>query len=145
MLRCSESFSTVVITLSCKGLPVPIATAFCSIDNQPPSPCEILENTKLLNDVCACYCPAGNVSSLDINLLDFTPEGHTLTINFTDVNGNEGSAQYNFTGQTRQGELQQFLTWLCRAACTALTAVFPSCSCVHRAGHWGRLGERDRV
>ena len=37
-------------------------------------------------------------------MLDFTPDDHTLTIIFTDVNGNVGSSQYNFTGMERQRE-----------------------------------------
>ena len=37
-------------------------------------------------------------------MLDFTPDNHTLTITFTDEDGNEGSSQFNFTGQTREGE-----------------------------------------
>ena len=47
-------------------------------------------------------CIAGNVSSLEINVVD--PDGHTLTITFTDVDGNTGSAEYNFTGQIRDRE-----------------------------------------
>lgn len=47
---------------------------------------------------------AGNASDLEINVLDFTPDPHTLTITFTDVDGSESSTQFNFTGQTREGE-----------------------------------------
>ena len=46
----------------------------------------------------------GNTSSVEINLLDLGPGGHTLTITFSDVNGNEGSSQLNLTGLTRERE-----------------------------------------
>ena len=46
----------------------------------------------------------GNASLVEINLLDLGPGGHTLTITFSDVNGNEGSSRLNLTGQTRERE-----------------------------------------
>ena len=46
----------------------------------------------------------GNASLVEINLLDLGPGGHTLTITFSDVNGNEGSSRLNFTGETRERE-----------------------------------------
>lgn len=41
---------------------------------------------------------------IDIDPFDFTPDGHTLTVTFTDVRGNVGITRYNFTGQTRERE-----------------------------------------
>ena len=46
----------------------------------------------------------GNVSSIDVNPFNFTPDDHVLTITFVDVRGNMGSIQYNFTGQIRTGK-----------------------------------------
>ena len=46
----------------------------------------------------------GNVSSIDVNPFNFTPDDHVLTITFVDVRGNMGSFQYNFTGQIRTGK-----------------------------------------
>jgi hypothetical protein len=41
---------------------------------------------------------------IDINPFSYSPDSHTLTVTFTDERGNIGSTQYNFTGQTREGE-----------------------------------------
>ena len=41
---------------------------------------------------------------MEINLQDLGPGEHTLTITFTDMNGNQGSSRLNFTGQTRERE-----------------------------------------
>ena len=46
----------------------------------------------------------GNASLVEINLLDLGPGGHTLTITFSNVNGNKGSSRLNLTGQTRERE-----------------------------------------
>ena len=62
-------------------------------------------------------------------MLDFTPGGHVLTITFTDVNGNEGSSQYNFAGQTRQGEWKNHVYTV-----SALTKVASENSCVYKLG-----------
>ncbi len=41
----------------------------------------------------------------DINPFDFSPENHTLTVRFTDDQGNEGSTEYTFVGGgRREGE-----------------------------------------
>ena len=50
------------------------------------------------------YLLEGNVSSIDINPFNFTPDDHVLAITFVDVRGNMGSIQYNFTGQIRTGK-----------------------------------------
>ena len=41
---------------------------------------------------------------IEINSMEFASGNHTLTITFTDVNGNTGSSRYLFLGQTREGE-----------------------------------------
>lgn len=39
-----------------------------------------------------------------INPLEFSSGNHTLTITFTDVDGNMGTSQYTFIGRTREGK-----------------------------------------
>lgn len=41
---------------------------------------------------------------IDINPFEYSAEGHTLTVAFIDERGSVGTFQYNFTGQTREGE-----------------------------------------
>ena len=40
----------------------------------------------------------GNQSLIEINLLLFSKENHTLTVNFTDERGGDGNFQYFFIG-----------------------------------------------
>ena len=38
-LRCEENVATTLITLSCEGVPFPVESANCSINEEPPFPC----------------------------------------------------------------------------------------------------------
>ena len=61
----------------------------------------------------------GNVSSIDVNPFNFTPDDHVLTITFVDVRGNMGSIQYNFTGQIRTGKKGASM-WQLSSSCLCL-------------------------
>lgn len=104
-LRCSDSVAGAVITLSCQGLPAPVASALCSIDGGTQFACNFYL-TWIKSSPCIMHVNflIGNTSSLEINVLDFAPGSHVLIITFTDVDGNAGSAQYTFTRATRPGE-----------------------------------------
>ena len=65
-------------------------------------PCKIIRSQIRIGVIRVNF--EGNASLVEINLLDLGPGGHTLTITFSDVNGNEGSSQLNLTGLTRERE-----------------------------------------
>lgn len=102
-LTCTDSVGTVVISLSCQGDPSPVANSSCSIDGEPQFTCTCPSIDNVLV-ITVCCCCSGDANLIEINPFEFSSGNHTLTIAFTDMDGNMGSTEYNFIGRTRDGK-----------------------------------------